>query len=1076
MKSAAAWNVKGVELDARDAAREAARRAGVSVGEWLNSVILDSADTPDRTADEEAGEDLSAIHQRLEALAKRLGNLRSAGLPGIGERRGADVESDLHGAQTRRAGVSRDLARSSEDVPPRIAEAIGQLKERLDKLIAGGSVAAGEFESSVRTPARGPDRLNARPSRAAFPSTRRVEATDDAISEITTRQRALDQASDRSRDEDLGPWADVPARGERTSELERHLRTLTRQIETIRRPCGFDESVAALRHDLGAIGDALTKAMPRCALDALENEVQTLADRAGHERHRYGDDAGMAAVERRLAKLHEALNAFTPAESVGALEAAVEALSRKIDMLASSGPDAAALQHLETAIAELRGLSGRIASGEALASLATEVRTLAERMDRFAASGGRNAISSLERRLEALSETINSRTAETGGAVSSRIEPLLTALSAQLERLDAGDQAALSHIEDEIAKLAQKINDSDARLGDIDAIERALADLFLQIEETRANTVEASEFKRDLADLRLTQTEAELRTQQTLEAVQDTLERLSNRLARMEGGIQAGPPQRPLAAPAGVAAPAGAATTAAAPSAPAKTPGAKAPVAKRADPPATPAVKQTATSPRAPLDPSLPGDRPLEPRAAGPGAGPSNPAERSGTQSERAPAAPSTAPEASDKASFIAAARRAAQVAAAEASPQGTKRTDERIASGPSAAGDMLDKMKRPLVMSVAAAILVVGGAHVTLTMLGPSGSARIEASRQASDMPPSGRESAKSANGPSQLASTGADTAAANASAAPILGPQLFAPRAVASTGGGTAAASATNAPAGAPRQEARTDAGTLNQRTADITGSVPKADGGTPTTPGANSAAASAADGLPAAIAGPSLRSAAAAGQAAAEYEIAMRYAEGRGVAQSLGEAARWLERAAAKGLAPAQYRLGSLYEKGNGVKKDLETARRLYIAAAEKGNARAMHNLAVLHAEGVDGKPEYKAAVQWFRKAASYGIADSQYNLGILYARGIGVEQNLAESYKWFALAAQQGDQDAGRKRDDVAARLDPQSLVAAKLAAQTFTAESQPEEATTVRPAGETWDRPAATTPAPAAKNKSASRRI
>ena len=49
----------------------------------------------------------------------------------------------------------------------------------------------------------------------------------------------------------------------------------------------------------------------------------------------------------------------------------------------------------------------------------------------------------------------------------------------------------------------------------------------------------------------------------------------------------------------------------------------------------------------------------------------------------------------------------------------------------------------------------------------------------------------------------------------------------------------------------------------------------------------------------------------------------------------------------------------------------------------------------------------------------VADSQYNLAILHARGLGVDQNLAESYKWFALAAQQGDQDAGKKRDDVAA---------------------------------------------------------
>jgi localization factor PodJL len=180
----------------------------------------------------------------------------------------------------------------------------------------------------------------------------------------------------------------------------------------------------------------------------------------------------------------------------------------------------------------------------------------------------------------------------------------------------------------------------------------------------------------------------------------------------------------------------------------------------------------------------------------------------------------------------------------------------------------------------------------------------------------------------------------------------------------------------------------------------------------------------------------------------------------------------------LAPAQYRLGSMLEKGHGVKKDVETARRLYLAAAEQGNAKAMHNLAVLYAEGIDGKPDFKVASQWFRKAAMRGVADSQFNLGILFTRGWGVEQNLAESYKWFALAAQQGDNDAGLKRDDVGKRLDPQSLVAAKLAAQTFTAEAQPDEAVNVKAPPGGWDRPpSASAPAASApaKQKPAARR-
>ena len=228
-----------------------------------------------------------------------------------------------------------------------------------------------------------------------------------------------------------------------------------------------------------------------------------------------------------------------------------------------------------------------------------------------------------------------------------------------------------------------------------------------------------------------------------------------------------------------------------------------------------------------------------------------------------------------------------------------------------------------------------------------------------------------------------------------------------------------------------------------------------------GSNPAATGGADKLPAAIGG-ALRTAAAKGDPAAEFEIAQRYAEGRGVPQNFAEAAEWFERAAKQGLVPAQFRLGGLYEKGLGVKKNLDTARRFYLAAGEAGNAKAMHNLAVLYAEGIDGKPDYQTAAKWFRKAADHGVADSQYNLGILYARGIGVEQNLAEAYQWFALAAREGDKEAAKKRDDVAcASRSSRSLTAAQAAVQAWTPEPQPEAALQVKAPPGGWDTAAAT---------------
>jgi TPR repeat protein len=174
--------------------------------------------------------------------------------------------------------------------------------------------------------------------------------------------------------------------------------------------------------------------------------------------------------------------------------------------------------------------------------------------------------------------------------------------------------------------------------------------------------------------------------------------------------------------------------------------------------------------------------------------------------------------------------------------------------------------------------------------------------------------------------------------------------------------------------------------------------------------------------------------AGDAAAQFDLAVRYAEGGAGPRNYELAAQWYEKAAQQGLAVAEYRLGSLYEKGLGVGKDMQRAKDLYQRAAEQGNARAMHNLGVLAADA--GKPNYTSAAVWFGKAAEYGIRDSQYNLAVLLARGLGLPKDLVKSYTWFAIVAAAGDADAARKRDEVAARLTSSELAAANAAAAGF----------------------------------------
>jgi localization factor PodJL len=206
--------------------------------------------------------------------------------------------------------------------------------------------------------------------------------------------------------------------------------------------------------------------------------------------------------------------------------------------------------------------------------------------------------------------------------------------------------------------------------------------------------------------------------------------------------------------------------------------------------------------------------------------------------------------------------------------------------------------------------------------------------------------------------------------------------------------------------------------------------------------------------------LRDLAAAGDPAAQYELANRLFEGRNVPRDMHAASQWFERAALQDFAPAQYRIGACYEKGNGVERDVALAKAWYEKAALAGNIRAMHNLAVLLAEGQGGKPDYAEAAIWFRKAAQFGIKDSQFNLAILYARGMGVPLDLNQSWFWFSLAAQQGDADAAKKRDEVAGKLDANALAAGEATLAAFKPR-QPDPAANEIKAPETgWDGKAA----------------
>ena len=405
-----------------------------------------------------------------------------------------------------------------------------------------------------------------------------------------------------------------------------------------------------------------------------------------------------------------------------------------------------------------------------------------------------------------------------------------------------------------------------------------------------------------------------------------------------------------------------------------------------------------------------------------------------------------------EKADFIAAARRAAKLAAEETdaiSRVAPAKKTEKLAEGEKPAS-ALSRHRRPILLAVGAVLLAIMSYPLVNTLV-------------AGDEAPAVVEQVASTTNdttPVETTTGTGETVTANAATAPVVSEEVVTDPAPVENGDGesgdarglgdtqsNAGVEPTMTQASATGSEALTAPAETTEGAATA-GFEPVT---TPETAVVEETqpvdqTQTAAIVVPEAITPASLSKAATEGDPLALFEIGARYTEGRGVATDLAEAARWYELSAARGFAPAEYRLANLYEKGQGVERDLPRARQLYEIAANKGNASAMHNLAVLVATGVGTQqPDFEAAAKWFQKASEFGVRDSQFNLAILYARGNGVTQDLEESYKWFAIAARDGDSDAAQKRDEVANAMRPEQLASAKAKTELWKAQPLDEKA-------------------------------
>lgn len=121
---------------------------------------------------------------------------------------------------------------------------------------------------------------------------------------------------------------------------------------------------------------------------------------------------------------------------------------------------------------------------------------------------------------------------------------------------------------------------------------------------------------------------------------------------------------------------------------------------------------------------------------------------------------------------------------------------------------------------------------------------------------------------------------------------------------------------------------------------------------------------------------------------------------------------------GDAEAQFKLAEKYINGKGVRQDVVRAKELYEETADNGYVPAYEKIGELYYNGImdvygDGQGfdrDYKKAAYWFEKAAENTEYDEELyiKLGLIYEYGgYGIDADPAKAIKWLLKPAENGD---------------------------------------------------------------------
>ncbi|MGF1544700.1 MAG: hypothetical protein ACFB00_09400 [Parvularculaceae bacterium] len=319
MKSTAPWSVKGIERDARETAKEAARREGMTVGEWLNNVIFTVGDPdapPLGASGEIDGLKLQDIATAVEHLSRR-----------ASEAEGKSVEA-VDGLARSVGGVVERLQRLERDGAPgrapdeELERRLQRLEEksvdrqRLDALKAlekAVAQVAQQFDSSQRQ------------------ALERLDSHDKRLADLAERLTALPASPESDGDADAIAFLKDAMDGmsSRIARAER-IASEAHQLNADAANSADAEFVERTGKRLRVLGDEIKRSGDQ--VRALETSIERLAEQIDAAERRSAE--GVGKVSETIASLKaqiEASREETGGDAQALLSQAVDALSRRTE-------------------------------------------------------------------------------------------------------------------------------------------------------------------------------------------------------------------------------------------------------------------------------------------------------------------------------------------------------------------------------------------------------------------------------------------------------------------------------------------------------------------------------------------------------------------------------------------------------------------------------------------------------------------------------------------------------------------------------------------------------------------------